>query len=531
MPVRVILLVVLAAAPSRADLTPAEWQRARREAARLVRKPGEVERKLRLVETLATEDGARTAELLVELAASSVERQAEFQAAAPKAAEALREIDRKLRRKHGGRPSRAYLEQNRTWRKRDEEYAAIRAGLVVEETVQESIGRACARFRSFAAIGVLVSGKPDASAARRSGPVRAGILAALWKQPAGVATPHLVAFAHEDGPPHERVRILDWIGDGRVRLGYQAAVAALRAPEPVVARAAVAALRKLDDPGCVPALIEARRGADGLLADEIEQALHWFTGKEFFGAGADAMWAGWWRDHGAAWLAGARKKRYDAVKGKGRGGAEFYGIATRSNRIVFVLDRSGSMKEPVPHRGPITGPGADRVPGRTKLEVAKNQLARTIRSLAIDVRFAVVFYSGDVHVWEKPPTLLPATPENKKAAVDWFTKLEPEGSTLIFDALHRALRYASVGRGGKSPTDVAGADTIFLLSDGAPTVPDGMGLLTGTALEAAVAEFLERNRPYRCVVHTIGIGPAHNRALMQRLAKATGGTYKAVGVK
>jgi hypothetical protein len=171
------------------------------------------------------------------------------------------------------------------------------------------------------------------------------------------------------------------------------------------------------------------------------------------------------------------------------------------------------------------------VPGRTKLEVAKNQLARTIRSLATDVKFAVVFYSHDVHVWEKPPTLLPATPENKRAAIGWFMKLEPEGSTMIFDALHRALRYASVGRGGKTATDVAGADTIFLLSDGAPTVPDGMGLLTGDALDAAVVEFLERNRAFRCVVHTIGVGPAHNSTLMQRLAKATGGTYRAVAMK
>lgn len=281
----------------------------------------------------------------------------------------------------------------------------------------------------------------------------------------------------------------------------------------------------------MPALIEARARADGLLAHEIEQALHFFTGENLLGAGADAMWAGWWRDHGAAWLAGARKKRYDAVTGKARGGAEFYGIATRSNRIVFVLDRSGSMREPVPHHAPVTGPGVDQVPGRTKLEVAKNQLARTIRLLAPDVKFAVVFYSHDVHVWEKPPTLLPATPENKQAAIDWFMELKPEGSTLIFDALHRALRYASVGRGGKTATDVAGADTIFLLSDGAPTVPGGMQQLTGEALEKAVTEFLERNRAFRCVVHTIGIGPAHNRALMQRLAKATGGTYKAVAMK
>ena len=60
---------------------------------------------------------------------------------------------------------------------------------------------------------------------------------------------------------------------------------------------------------------------------------------------------------------------------------------------------------------------------------------------------------------------------------------------------------------------------------------------TAPAAQAAGAQrqagltFLEANKTYRCVVHTIGIGPKHNRSLMQRLAASTGGTYKAVGVE
>jgi hypothetical protein len=240
------------------------------------------------------------------------------------------------------------------------------------------------------------------------------------------------------------------------------------------------------------------------------------------------MWAGWWRSHGQSWLASDLTKRYEPVAGSEKGGAEFYGITTRSDRIVFVLDRSYSMRLPVPQKGPITGKSKEPgLAGATKLEIAKSKLARTIRNLNPKVRFAVVAYSHEVHVWRDAPGMAPATPANKRDAIEWFMRNEPVGSTMIFDALDAALRYAKVG-GGKSSTDPLGADTIFLLSDGAPTEADGVALLRGPALEDAIRGFLESNRAYRCVVHTIGIGPDHSRSLMERLARETGGTYKAV---
>ena len=95
------------------------------------------------------------------------------------------------------------------------------------------------------------------------------------------------------------------------------------------------------------------------------------------------------------------------------------------------------------------------------------------------------------------------------------------------DFLEGGKSALSYGR-SKSKTDPRGADTIFLLSDGAPTEAGGVALLRGPALEEAVRAFLDANRAYGCVVHTIGIGPEHSRSLMQRLARETGGTYKAV---
>ena len=86
------------------------------------------------------------------------------------------------------------------------------------------------------------------------------------------------------------------------------------------------------------------------------------------------------------------------------------------------------------------------------------------------------------------------------------------------------------GRWGKGKAVQGAADTIFLLSDGAPTGADGQPL-PRDALEKAYEAFLDANRVARCVVHTIGIGPGHNAWFMRQLAEDTGGQYLAVGTR
>jgi Mg-chelatase subunit ChlD len=154
-------------------------------------------------------------------------------------------------------------------------------------------------------------------------------------------------------------------------------------------------------------------------------------------------------------------------------------------------------------------------------------LARSIDQLDPKVNFNVVFYSNDIRVWQEPPGLLPSTRANKAEATKWFMALEAKGPTLLFPALMKALEYSDViKKGSKKPR--TGADTIFLLSDGSPTTPDGK-VLHPEDLEEQYRRFLEANELYHCVVHTIGVGPKHNRTLMKRIARDTGGKYKAVG--
>ena len=91
------------------------------------------------------------------------------------------------------------------------------------------------------------------------------------------------------------------------------------------------------------------------------------------------------------------------------------------------------------------------------------------------------------------------------------------GSTRLFEGLTKALEYAE---------SLSGANTIYLLSDGSPD--HGEGRLTDWEVKQEYKKFLAANRIYRCVVHCIGIGPNHNRDLMGRIARDSGGGYKAV---
>jgi len=527
---RALILGLVLAATARAELPPDEWEAARAEAARLEGKSGERDRKTALVAAMKTEDSARVARLLLGLAASCAKRRDDLAPRAAKAADDYMKVDRQLRKKHGRGVKREVLERDAEWRRRREAFEELSGDLQADEAALAAIGEVFGDLRWPDAVAILADGSDaDCAAARLAPEVRAGILTALLAQPGDAFDAAILPFAADAEMPYGRVKVLDRIAERRIEAGFDAAAECLGAQQPIVARAAVAALRALDEPRAVGPLVQARQRARGLLAEEIDGLLYRFTGKKLTGAGADTMWAGWWKAEGEAWLASAGPERFEGGPG-GQGGAEFYGIETRSNRIVFVLDRSHSMRLPVPAKGPVSGRKRDeRVPGKTKLEVAKNQLERTIRKLAPDVKFGVIFFGGNVEVWQKPPGLMPANAQNKKDAIEWFTALEPEGSTPTFDALAEALAYARVG-GGKSATDPAGADTIFLLSDGAPTAPGGGALLLGDDLEKAISAFLDANRDFKCVVHTIGVGPDHNRALMERLARETGGTYRAVGM-
>jgi HEAT repeat protein len=165
------------------------------------------------------------------------------------------------------------------------------------------------------------------------------------------------------------------------------------------------------------------------------------------------------------------------------GNVEYYGIRTYSMRICFVVDISGSMMG-------------------QKLEDAKEELRKAINRFTKKHFFNMIFFSDTPHAWRK--RLTQATDAVlKRARVHIYTQ-NAESVTNIFDSVMLALKDRLV-------------DTIFLLSDGAPTA----GSITDPdAIRAAVLKANKRG----VVIHCIGIGD-HDGEFMAGLARDNNGKY------
>ena len=187
------------------------------------------------------------------------------------------------------------------------------------------------------------------------------------------------------------------------------------------------------------------------------------------------------------------------------GGASFYGIRVVSKRIIFVIDMSGSMNDPAS--------GKDQK--RTKIAVAKHELKNAVLGLPDDARLNIVLYSESVSTWKKG--MVKAVRKERVAAVEFVEKQDALGGTNIHDALEKAFNIA--GRGARDKNYEQGADTIFFLSDGQPTV--------GTVIDPVlIANQVKRwNAGRRVKIHTVGVGADHDAAFMQELAESSGGTY------
>ncbi len=543
-------LVLLATAPAPAEeLDSKTWKDARSKARKLMKEPGQRYAKQKVIGTLGKDDSRRAAELMVQWTLRSLKLQkGDLAKELAKRQERFEKLEKLMRKAYKKLPP-TQAEHRKSWNTVKGEFEAARDNYTAEDGVRFSLGEAFRKIRDPEAVTYLIEqGLPAVQKAKGTEEAQVAIVKGLVEQPKARVLELLLAMAGDSKRVKLRMSALHWFGQHQHAEGFEPLVKALGAKEVAVRRIAVYGLQQLDDKRAVKHLIDSMSKADGLLNSEIDDVLHWYTGKSF--EGSASVWKRWFQNEGAAWLANQDTERHNRKKEALPGGTRvrFYGIPTESKHIVFVLDRSGSMKEKAGDqsikkkkakpKGPVTGGGdghgkkgknRDAIAGDTKMEVAKNQLALSIKELDRKVRFGVVFYSDNVKVWQPAPELMDSSKPNKKKATEWFMKLEAQGPTLMFPALMKALEYAdTVGEDKKKAK--TGANTIFLLSDGSPTTAAGT-ILPPDELESAMTEFLEANKLYRCVVHTIGIGPGHNSSILRRIAAATGGQYKAVGTK
>lgn len=181
-------------------------------------------------------------------------------------------------------------------------------------------------------------------------------------------------------------------------------------------------------------------------------------------------------------------KRVEEVASEG---GHYYGIPIFAERLVFVLDVSGSMQG-----------------GR--MQAAKRELVQAITSLQSKARFGIVVFNSSVARWHND--LVPATAANKQEAIQFIERQNPQASTSSFNALEAALAY-----------DI---EAIYFLTDGAPT--------SGKILAPVdiIHTIIESNRLRRISIYTIGIAPGFSGSptdqFLKNLAEENLGTYRRV---
>ena len=310
-----------------------------------------------------------------------------------------------------------------------------------------------------------------------------------------------------------------------------------------VRASAIAALGKVRHRDSIPLLIEVMKVEEGRLVDDAIAALEYLTARAF-GARVE-LWERFWNQYKDRYqiptqeeLAKLAKRRAElkAIYQPGPGEATTYhGIQSKSRKVLFVIDVSGSMESEVVEKDRFKDGG---YPSYSRMDIVKTELARTIETLDKRTMFNILSFATEVKPWKKK--LVKANVLAKSSAFDWIKKLEPlggasnnelaevglvgtanlaAGRTNTWGALRWALAMDTEAKRDPYLLDV---DTIFFLSDGRPThgkIVDIEDILKGVD---------EANELRKVVLHTIAIGE-FQKTFMQRLAQGNGGVFVDLG--
>lgn len=230
-----------------------------------------------------------------------------------------------------------------------------------------------------------------------------------------------------------------------------------------IRRAVVNALTRIRTGEAIGALVEVMPKVQGEAQADAVEYLAQITG-QIFGM-ESAAWERWWAEAKESFTYPTRSAPapYRSVSLNTSG--YYYGLPLFAERLVFVLDTSGSM-------------------AGQRIAAAKRELVRAIAGLPSHAHFSIVVFNGTVSVWQKQ--LVPASDEWKNAATVYVNAQSAQSNTASYDALEAAFNFDT--------------EAIYFLSDGAP---HGGKI---TAPFDIVAAITAANKTRRISLYTIGIG-------------------------
>ena len=176
--------------------------------------------------------------------------------------------------------------------------------------------------------------------------------------------------------------------------------------------------------------------------------------------------------------------------------AKFFGIRIISHRVIFIIDTSGSMVDRV--HGRMVGRR-----GATRIDVAKEELSKSIKALGDGALFNIYSFSSGVGRWLKKG-ITSASDSSRKSALTFVERLGAGGATNLYDTIKLAFEDPDV-------------DTLYVLSDGEPTA----GAEIDPHRIRDDVKFWNRHR--RIKIHTIAVGGTLE--ILEWLAADSGGEH------
>ena len=301
-----------------------------------------------------------------------------------------------------------------------------------------------------------------------------------------------------DGRFTDRMHALLDHPDLRVQAEAARAIAAIGAPASVPVRlqtlqaeppwpvriALLSALGAIPAKESVPALLSTLKAELGRFRQDAAYALLSIVPQ--LDQELQFKWDAWWDEHGEAFEVDpeATRKFRDSKRVQDIEVAsltDFYGGKIISNRVVFVLDTSMSMKG-------------------DKIKSLKLTMSDTLERMPEHMKFNVVNFGGIVHVL-RPGALIGA--RHRASANDAIQYMELSWGTRTFDAMEEGTRLPEM-------------DTIVYLSDAAPVGG------TFESWDRIVGVFGLYNRYRPVAIYCILYGGGKGAAAAGRAARAKG---------
>ena len=259
-------------------------------------------------------------------------------------------------------------------------------------------------------------------------------------------------------------------------------------------------LEALRETRCVGPIIDQMQEEYGRMRIEFADTLFNLTGQPF--RNAEKSWLAWWQKEGKSFevislaeLQTARE-REEERRLKHVTNSKFFGIRIVSHRVIFIIDVSGSMEEKMDTQ--FEGDA-----NLDRMAVARRELISSIKSMERGALFNIIIFSSEVDPWLEDG-IAGANQKERDEAEDFVSRLKAGGGTNLYDAIKMAFGDPDV-------------DTIFILSDGEPTV----GAVTDQ--NAIRADVLAWNEHRDIQINTIGIGG--KLKILEWLAEDSGGQH------